>query len=108
MFYWSLPGQGDYYQPVFISEAGATPHEGYVADLITEKSINWMAEKRDTEKPFMLMTHHKATHRTWKPALRHEGLYDGIDLPVPPTLFDDHSGRGTAARGQDMTIAHDA
>ncbi len=105
--YWDvLPGQGDYYQPVFITEAGRTAYEGYVSDIITEKSIDWLKHKREEDKPFMLMIHHKATHRTWMPALRHVGLYDGIDLPEPQTLFDDYSGRGTAAREADMTIAH--
>jgi arylsulfatase A-like enzyme len=103
--YWEvLPGQGAYYQPEFITEAGKTRYEGYVADIITEKSVDWLKNKRDTEKPFMLMVHHKGTHRTWMPALRHVGLYDGMDLPEPDSLFDDYATRGTAAHEQDMSI----
>jgi arylsulfatase A-like enzyme len=103
--YWEvLPGQGSYYQPVFISEEGEKQYEGYVADIITEKSIDWLENKREADKPFMLMVHHKATHRTWMAAPRHVGLYDDVTLPEPPTLFDDYANRGVAAAGQDMSI----
>ncbi|MEM9025906.1 MAG: sulfatase-like hydrolase/transferase, partial [Verrucomicrobiota bacterium] len=79
--YWEvLPGQGSYYQPVFISPEGRKVYEGYVADIITEKSIDWMENKRDKDKPFMIMIHHKGTHRTWKAAPRHVGLYDDLEL----------------------------
>lgn len=103
--YWEvLPGQGSYYQPEFLSENGSHHYEGYVTDIITEKAIDWMDNKRDTEAPFMLMVHHKATHRTWKAAPRHVGLYDDVTLPEPGNLFDDYEGRGTAAVSQDMSI----
>jgi arylsulfatase A-like enzyme len=103
--YWEvLPGQGSYYQPEFITAEGRAVETGYVADLITDKALKWLREQRDPEQPFLLMVHHKGTHRTWCPALRHLEAFDGIDLPEPPTLFDDYQTRGTAARRQDMTI----
>jgi len=103
--YWEvLPDQGSYYQPEFITENGSKFYQGYVADIITEKSIDWLQHKRDANKPFMLMVHHKGTHRTWKAAPRHVGLYDDITLPEPDNLFDDYSNRGTAAKSQDMSI----
>lgn len=105
--YWDvLLGQGDYYQPVFMNKDGQKLHQGYVADIITEKSIDWLENKRDESKPFMLMIHHKATHRTWMAASRHVGLYDGITLPEPANLFDDYANRASPARNQDMSLAH--
>ncbi|EDM28602.1 mucin-desulfating sulfatase (N-acetylglucosamine-6-sulfatase) [Lentisphaera araneosa HTCC2155] len=103
--YWEvLPGQGSYYNPDFITENGKTSYTGYVADIVTEKSIDWLKNKRDKEKPFMLMVHHKGTHRTWMGAPRHVGLYDDVTLPQPSNLFDDYKGRGTAANKQDMSL----
>ena len=99
-----LPGQGSYYQPEFRSSAGREFYQGYVTDIITGKAIDWMDQKRDSEKPFLLMVHHKGTHRTWMPAPRHVGLLDDVELPVPETLFDDYAGRGVAAAGSDMSI----
>jgi len=103
--YWNiLPGQGVYYNPA-LNEMGKTSrHEGYVTDVITDLSLNWL-RNRDESKPFLLMCQHKATHRRWSPAIRHLGHDGDREYPEPPTLFDDYSGRGLAERDQDMTIS---
>ncbi len=99
-----LPGQGVYYNPPMIHNGVKVKHPGYVTDLITDFSLEWL-ERRDPEKPFLLMMQHKAPHREWAPALRHLG-HDGDRVyPEPATLFDQYSGRGLAERDQDMTIA---
>ncbi|MBT8045128.1 MAG: sulfatase [Verrucomicrobiae bacterium] len=103
--YWDvLPGQGKYNNPLFISAQGKEKNEGYVTDVITDKTLQWLKDQRDKSKPFMLMMHHKAPHRNWMPAKRHMDKYADVTIPEPPTLFDDYSGRGTAAKMQDMTI----
>ena len=48
---------------------------------------------------------HKAPHREWAPGPDHLDLYADGDLPEPSTLFDDGSGRTSAAQTQEMTIA---
>ena len=104
--YWEvLPGQGRYVNPNFITEEGKTQYTGYVTDIITDKALDWLQNKRDPQKPFMLMVHNKAPHREWEPAKRHMNLYADIQIPEPPTLFDDYATRTTAAHEQDMTIA---
>jgi len=103
--YWEvLPGQGSYYQPTFITEDGNTQYKGYVGDLVTDRALEWLKNGRELDTPFMLMVHHKATHRTWKCAPRHTGLYDDVMIPEPDNLFDNYDGRGTAAHEQDMSI----
>jgi arylsulfatase A-like enzyme len=52
----------------------------------------------------MLMYQHKAPHREWCPDPKHFKMFDGETIPEPSNLFDDYSGRGIAAREQDMTI----
>ena len=107
-----LPGQGDYHDPVFLSagepggQAVRTKHDGYVTDLITDFSLDWL-HARDTDKPFCLLVHHKAPHRPWEPDEAHAHLYDDIDLPEPDTLFDDYTGRSEAARAAKMRISDD-
>ena len=104
--YWDiLPGQGHYYNPDFINSRGRYQVEGYVTDIITDKTIDWLQSRRQKDKPFMLMMQHKAPHREWEPALRHLDYYDSVKFPVPETLFDDHDGKGTAAREADMSIS---
>ncbi|MCP5537546.1 MAG: sulfatase [Akkermansiaceae bacterium] len=103
--YWDvLPGQGKYNDPDFISQKGKEKNTGYVSDVITDKTLAWLKGQRDRSKPFMLMMHHKAPHRNWTPAKRHMDKYADVTIPEPPTLFDDYTGRGTAAHKQDMTI----
>lgn len=103
-FWEVLPGQGQYYNPDFITMDGRKRDTGYVTDLITDKAIKWLDDQRDASKPFMLMVQHKAPHRAWEPPLRHLNLFDDVTIPEPPSLFDNYEGRGTAARDQEMTI----
>ncbi|MEM0964880.1 MAG: sulfatase [Verrucomicrobiota bacterium] len=99
-----LPDQGHYYNPDFINSDGKYRVPGYVTEVITDKTLEWL-ENRDSSKPFMLMMQHKAPHREWSPAPKYLTLYDDVMIPEPYTLFDDYSGRGTAAKNQDMSIA---
>jgi arylsulfatase A-like enzyme len=99
-----LPGQGRYYNPSMIRDGKPVQHPGYVTDLIADFSVEWI-KKRDRSKPFLLLSHHKAPHREWSPALRHLGHDNDRRYPEPETLFEDYSKRGVAVREQDMTLA---
>ncbi len=101
-----LPGQGQYYNPDFLTKDGRVRFEGHVTDLTTELAVKWL-DARDPQKPFLLMCQHKAPHRSWMPAPSELGLFRDGDLPEPATLFDDYSGRAQPARHQEMSIAHD-
>jgi arylsulfatase A-like enzyme len=98
-----LPGQGLYYNPPMIRDGQQVKHQGYVTDLISDFSLEWL-KKRDKTKPFLLMTQHKAPHREWAPALRHLGWSGDRQFPEPETWFDDYAGRGRAEKEQDMTL----
>lgn len=99
-----LPGQGHYYNPTFIIPGDTIIEPGYVTDIITDKSLKWLKAKEETDQPFMLMLQHKAPHREWEKGPDHLTLYEDVVFPEPANLFDDYSGRGTAAKEQDMTI----
>jgi len=99
-----LPGQGDYYNPQFITQKGDTTVQGYVTVITTDLTLDWMEKRRDTAKPFLLMYLHKAPHRSWLPAKRHYTEYTKKTFPLPETLFDDYATRGTAAKTAEMNI----
>lgn len=99
-----LPGQGNYYNPDFITPDGRIRIEGHVTDITTDLAIKWLEEDRDGDKPFMMMFQHKAPHRAWMPAPEELNLYDGEMIPEPATLFDDYAGRGKANQDQAMEI----
>ena len=99
-----LYGQGSYYNPRMKRDGKEVKHVGYTTDIITDLSLKWLKEERDPDKPFMLMSQHKAPHGKWEPALRHLGALDGVEIPEPKTLFDDYSGRTSSAREHKMGI----
>ena len=99
-----LPGQGNYINPKFIGKEGDTIITGYVTDIITDLTLNWLDSKRDKEKPFMMMYLHKAPHRPWWPSPEKFAEFYEKEFLEPETLFDDYSGRGTAAKTAEMNI----
>ena len=99
-----LIGQGPYYNPPMLKNGERTKHVGYTTDIITDLALSWLKEKRDPEKPFLLMYQHKAPHRNWQPGPKHLNLYDDVEIPEPETLFDNYENRASPASTQDMTI----
>jgi arylsulfatase A-like enzyme len=98
-----LNGQGEYFNPNIISPSDTTEIHGYVTNIITQLTENWL-DNRDTSKPFCLIVGEKATHREWNPDIPDLGAYDDKDFPLPSTFYDDYKGRRAAA-AQDMTVA---
>lgn len=91
-------GQGTYQNPEFKYKNGETKiHNGYVTDIITDMTIEWM-KNRDKDKPFFMMCHHKAPHDFWEYPIRHENLFEGKKIPVPDSLFEDKSHRSEGSR----------
>jgi len=102
--YWNvLPGQGKYHNPTFIEMGQTKKYEGYVTDLITDFSIDWL-KKRNADKPFMLMYHHKAPHRNWQPNKKYKEAFKNKQFVTPETFDDNYDTRSNAARQQAMTI----
>ncbi|KAL4925305.1 sulfatase family protein [Aspergillus undulatus] len=104
--YWSVvPGQGEYYDPQFIGPDGMKREAGYATDIITDKSLNWI-RARNTERPFFLMCHHKAPHRSWEYDAKHSHLYTD-PVRLPDTFSDDYKNRAKAAKVAKMRVAED-
>ncbi|MBK9139308.1 MAG: sulfatase [Verrucomicrobia bacterium] len=99
-----LPGQGLYHDPAFLDRNGRRVINGYATDIITDLALEALAQ-RPKDKPFFLCLQHKAPHREWSPGPKHATLYDDVEIPEPPTLWDDYATRTDAAREATMTIA---
>ena len=60
----TLPGQGNYYNPVFIKDGDERiQFEGHSGPLITEFVLDWLGNDWDRSKPFAINYHFKAPHR---------------------------------------------
>lgn len=104
--YWEiLPDQGSYYNPDFIQMDGSRKrYTGYCTDLIADLSIEWLKSRPQPDKPFLLISQHKAPHRCWSPPLRNLSLYPHGSIPEPETLFADHSERSEASAQSEMSL----
>ena len=103
--YWNiLIGQGEYYNPVFIDNGVKKTVEGYATEVTTDIALDWLENGRDTTKPFCLLLHHKAPHRTWMPDTADLGAFDNADILLPGNFYDGYEGRPAAA-AQEMEIA---
>ena len=101
-----LIGQGDYYNPTFIRNGEKVVREGYATNVTTDLAIEWLDKQRNKEKPFCLLLHHKAPHRTWMPDTCDLDLFADSNFPLPATFYDSYEGRRAAAE-QKMSIAKD-
>ena len=104
--HWAIK-TGGYYNSSFQTEAGVEKSEGYVTDVITQRSLDWIKERPVQENPFMVWISHSAVHRIWAPALRHLDRYTEVKIPEPVTLFDTYTGKAPGAATAQMTIARD-
>ncbi|KAK3192263.1 hypothetical protein K4F52_001476 [Lecanicillium sp. MT-2017a] len=104
--FWSvLPGQGAYFDPEFIEMGEETQEPGYATDIITEKTLQFLAT-RPRDRPFFVMCHHKAPHRKWECHPRHRHLYQD-DVKVPDTFDDDYKNRARAAAVAKIKVGED-
>ncbi len=101
-----LPDHGLYHNTNYWIDGELTPSTGYVTDQVTDFAMDWIRE-RDPNRPFMAMVHHKAPHRPWEPDEKHAGMYEDVDIPLPPTFDDDYANRSQAARNAKMRIESD-
>ena len=102
-----LPGQGRYQDPILYTANGEKTYTGrYVTDVITDLGIDFIRE-RPKDRPFFLMLHHKAPHRSWEPDEQHRLMFADRVIPEPPTLWDDYTTRTDALRENRQRVADD-
>ena len=112
-YYNVLPGQGRYYNPLFIKMGdwdkgqGGRPRQteygGHSTDVIANEAINFM-QSVDHERPFFLQCHFKAPHRSWEPAHRFKDLLKDVYIPVPGNILDTYEGKGQYTQALRMSM----
>ena len=84
--------------------ARAITHRGYVTDILTDMTLDWLRARQGSDRPFFVMCHHKAPHDFWEYATRHEHLFDGLEIPFPDSLFEDRRHRSAASRDYGSSV----
>lgn len=109
-YYSVLPGQGKYFNPTFQEKGKGTWPEniiktiGHSTDIITDKVINWIGNRKNKEKPFFLMYHMKAPHDWFEYAPRYENYLAGVKIPEPENLYDQPNWGSEATRGNNDSL----
>ena len=104
-----LPGQGDYHNPDFIKIGDEHPsgwvqhgkrtrYEGHSSDVIADRTLEYLKNLRDPDKPFMLFCHFKAPHDNWEFAERYSDFLEDVEIPEPSNLFDDYERRDALSK----------
>lgn len=96
--------QGVYWDPTYNENGRIVQEEGYATNLTTDFALNWLREKRDPEKPFLMLLQYKAPHRPWDPDKKYEDLWNDIEMPYPATFDDDYAGRELTAGDTEMSM----
>jgi N-acetylglucosamine-6-sulfatase len=89
----SFKGQGQYFNPVLNINGEQVQYTDsvYITDLLTEHTIDWLAD-RDQSKPFFAYLSHKAVHGLYYPAPRHKDKYLNKHITLPPTFNQTKTG----------------
>ncbi len=89
----SFKGQGHYLPPnpdyTLNVDGQRVKQKGYITDEITDYAIDWLKDRKPSEKPFFMYLSHKAVHANFTPAERHEGLYTDSPWEKPATQESD-------------------
>jgi len=111
-YYNVLPDQGRYFDPLLkgsndeweYRHEGGKEHAGFSTDVITDLSIQWMDDQQESDSPFCLMTHFKASHEPFSYPDRNSDLFTDATLPEPPSLWEDPGHRSAGSREYGFTI----
>lgn len=101
-----LPAQGDYVDPDFLVPGHRLTIQGHCTEITTDLGIEFI-RTRPKEKPFFLMLHQKAPHRSWQPDERNRAIFKDKVIPEPDTLWDDYATRSAALPENRQTVAKD-
>jgi N-acetylglucosamine-6-sulfatase len=90
--YWlSFKGQGVYNNPDLNENGTELKEEGYITDILTDKTISFIQENQDD--PFCVLLWHKACHGPFTPAERHKDAFPEGKLKEPESWSIDFSDR---------------
>jgi len=108
-YYNVLRGQGRYHDPILYESGkdwnkGGQVHRGHSTDVIAGLSLDWLSNRKQTDKPFCLMCHFKAVHEPFYSHERYRDLYKNTEFPEPEDLFWPESPKNKRFDGWPLEI----
>ncbi|MCJ8163297.1 sulfatase [Pontibacter sp. E15-1] len=111
-YYEVLPVQGKYFNPDFRKkDEGAWPnnlvtYQGHSTDIITDRTLDWLKNRRDKDQPFFLMHHYKAPHDDFEFAPRYASYLEDTEIPEPASLYGQPQFGSEATKGKNDSLSH--
>ena len=99
----SFEGQGEYFDPLLNIDGARVQSTGHNADVLTDRALGWLEGHAGARDPFFLFLSYKNCHTPWDPPLRHRGLLDDVDIPLPASFNDDPDELPTAWRASRLS-----
>ncbi len=99
-----FPWQGEYNDPDMIANGAVVKMRGHAEDVVGDQALAYLRDV-SPDRPFCLLVHFKAPHRSWEPAARFATAFADVEVPVPRTFEDRLEGRPEALRRARMAIA---
>ena len=107
--------QGSYFDP-WLTETGmhfaqsnekeyeGKQYKGHSSDIVTDITLDWLQNKRDPNKPFMLMFQFKAPHDDFEYAPRYKDYLEDTYIPEPASLYYNGNNGSIATRGKNDSL----
>lgn len=107
--------QGSYFDP-WLTETGMNfaqsyekeyegkQYKGHSSDIVTDITLDWLQNKRDPNKPFMLMYQFKAPHDNFEYAPRYKDYLEDTFIPEPASLYYNGNNGSIATKGKDDAL----
>lgn len=108
--------QGSYFDP-YLTETGmrfkdetdpgyeGKQYKGHSTDIVTDISLEWLKNKRDKNKPFILFHQYKAPHDDFEYAPRYKDYLADVQIPEPASLFDNQNNGSIATHGEGNSLS---
>jgi N-acetylglucosamine-6-sulfatase len=77
-------GQGTYFNPTLNINGEVHQHEGFTDDVTSDMAASWMTAT--DPRPFLAIVGFKSCHSPFEPPPRTAGLYEGVEMPKPPSF----------------------
>ncbi len=106
-----LRGQGEYNNPTLYVmenyEKDGRSYEGHTSEVIVDLSLKWLENRKQKDKPFMLMTHFKSVHEPFYASREYLSMFAGDTFPEPVDLYWKESPQGKTFEGWPLEILRD-
>ena len=85
---------GDFFDPVIWVNGQAQQFDGFVDDILARRAQAVIEASEGSDKPLFMVVGLKQPHLHFEHPPRHDGAFDNVSIPQPPTYNEDFAESG--------------